>query len=644
MSQSRQLAAIMFTDIVGYTALMGNNEQKALEILNKNRDIHKLFIEQFHGRWIKEIGDGVLASFNTISDAVHAAVHIQEEINKSNDFLLRIGIHQGEVIFEYDDVFGDTVNIASRIQAFAEPGKIYISEAIHNNISNKQDINSRFVKQEILKNVKESIRIYEILNTVSFDAFPMPAPQPILRPLEKSIAVLPFVNMSNDPDQEYFSDGMAEEILNALAQVKKLKVASRTSSFSFKGKNVSVQEIGEKLKVNTVLEGSIRKQGNRLRITAQLINVMDGFHLWSEKFDRNMDDIFAIQDEIAVAITKQLKITLLEEDLELIIKSATSNTDAYELYLKGAFYVSRRGRSVLKGLECFNQAIQLDPGYALAYNGVADAYFIAAFYGAFSGKEVMNKVKSAAETAIHLDDSYCETYCTLAQYYVGLEWNWIEARKNYLKSIERNPNYAPAHAYYGLSILNHIEGDFDKAEKQGRLAIKLEPLGAIYYADLSWILYNAGRNDEAISIAQMGIELDSNSFLCHQIAGLASLKLNLINEAIYVFENLVHISQRHQYAINCLAWALCSQGKFKDAAILLEELMSRSQSEYISYSQMGLTEAWIGNIDKAFECLEKGFNDRDPILITLKHAPHVPSLLKADSRFQHLLQRIGFSK
>src|SRR6266498_4334727 len=228
MPQSRQLAAIMFTDIVGYTALMGEDEQKAFELLRKNRQLQKPIIEKFNGTWIKEIGDGVLASFHTVTDAVLCATEIQKKCAAIDDLKLRIGIHLGDVVFENNDVFGDGVNIASRLQALAPIGGIWISESVYKNVANKKDIKTKFVREEILKNVKEAVRIYEVITGNTGTAKTTP---------EKSVAVLPFVNMSNDPEQEYFSDGMAEEILNSLSNLKDLKVARRTSSFQFKGKN-----------------------------------------------------------------------------------------------------------------------------------------------------------------------------------------------------------------------------------------------------------------------------------------------------------------------------------------------------------------------------------------------------------------------
>jgi class 3 adenylate cyclase len=260
MRQTRQLAAIMFTDIVGYTALMGNDDRKAFDILSKNRTLQKPIIEEFNGRWIKELGDGVMASFNTVADVVYAAIKIQEACNALKEYQLRIGIHLGDVLFENDDVFGDGVNIASRIQTAAKPGSIYISESVQRNISNKKDIQAKFIKEETLKNVKEPVRIYEIIMKNETNA---PTENKMKTTSQNSIAVLPFANMSSDPEQEFFSDGISEEIINMLAQVPGLKVAGRTSSFSFKGKNQDLRIIGDQLSVNYILEGSVGNQATK---------------------------------------------------------------------------------------------------------------------------------------------------------------------------------------------------------------------------------------------------------------------------------------------------------------------------------------------------------------------------------------------
>jgi adenylate cyclase len=355
MSQSRQLAAIMFTDIVGYSALMGDDENMAFELLSLNRLLQKPLIEQHNGRWIKELGDGVLATFTTVTDAVNCACSIIKGTEPIAGLHLRIGLHQAEVVFDNNDVFGDGVNIASRLMAFAPVSGICISETVRNNVTNNKNITTSFMSEEVLKHIKEPVRIYEIL--IDGGVAKTASGASIKKPPAKSIAVLPFLNMSNDPEQEYFSEGMAEEILISLSNLKDLKVAGRTSSFQFKGKNIDLREVGDKLGVSNVLEGSVRKQGNRLRVSAQLISVADGFHLWSERFDRNMDDIFAIQDEIALAITEELKIILLDQEKAVITKIPTENKAAYELYMKGRFYLAKRGIYIQKALESFKSAV-----------------------------------------------------------------------------------------------------------------------------------------------------------------------------------------------------------------------------------------------------------------------------------------------
>jgi TolB-like protein len=285
---------------------MGEDEQRAFQILKENTQLQKPIIEKYKGRWLKELGDGVMVSFTTVSDAVYAAQEIQQQCRALGEFSLRIGIHQGEIVFNGDDVFGDAVNIASRIQSVASIGSIWISDAVQKNISNKKEIQTKFIKEEKLKNVKELIRIYEVITHDAKNNI-QSTQETSEKSSDKSIAVLPFVNMSNDPEQEYFCDGISEEIINALAQLSNLRVIARTSAFGFKGKNLDVREIGRMMNVNTLLEGSVRKAGNQLRITTQLINVADGSHLWSNRYDRVLEDVFAIQENIAEHVATALK-------------------------------------------------------------------------------------------------------------------------------------------------------------------------------------------------------------------------------------------------------------------------------------------------------------------------------------------------
>ncbi|MDZ4808621.1 MAG: adenylate/guanylate cyclase domain-containing protein, partial [Bacteroidota bacterium] len=479
MSQTRQLAAIMFTDIVGYTMLMGNDEQKAFELLNKNRQIQKPIIEQYNGRWIKELGDGVMASFNTVSDAVNAAIKIQEACNAANEFKLRIGIHLGEVVFENDDVFGDGVNIASRIQALAPPGGIWISESVHNNVSNKNDIDTEFVKVEQLKNVKEPVRIYQVKvegveapepvhtsteiktqkyrNPVLFfigavlvlasgffiyNGFQKTTkeniPSKVEEEIDKSIAVLPFVDMSAGKDQEYFSDGLSEELLNLLAKIPELKVIGRTSSFSFKGKNEDLRSIAEKLGVAHLLEGSVRKDGNKIRVTAQLIKAADGSHLWSETYDRDLKGIFKLQDEIAQAVVKQLKLKLLK--VPSGTSTASENIEVYNLILQGNYFYDKLDKdNVAKAVDFYNQAIAIDSTDALVWAKLAHAISRQAWQNYIDQNTGYEKARQAALKAISLDSNEVIGQKELAAVKLFHDFDWKGAEEAYQTALSLEP-------------------------------------------------------------------------------------------------------------------------------------------------------------------------------------------------------------
>ena len=293
--EDRRHIAVMFTDIVGYTALMGSDEDKAFDMLKRNHTIHAMLIKKHNGKLVKEIGDGTLASFPLASEAVRCAMEIQKEC-KEQDIPLKIGIHEGEMVFAGSDILGDSVNIASRLQEDAQKGCINISGSVYRDIKNKAGINTKFIEEKSFKNVDEPVKIYKVISEDYEKEDKTETTK--TKDSQSSIAVLPFVNMSNDPDQEYFCDGMTEEIINALSHVGSIKVIARTSAFMFKGKHKDIREIGKKLDVETLLEGSVRKAGNRLRITTQLVKVSDGSHIWSDAYNRELEDIFDLQDQI----------------------------------------------------------------------------------------------------------------------------------------------------------------------------------------------------------------------------------------------------------------------------------------------------------------------------------------------------------
>ncbi|MDQ4140559.1 MAG: tetratricopeptide repeat protein, partial [Bacteroidota bacterium] len=528
-------------------------------------------------------------------------------------------------------------------------GSVLLSDKVNDELLNHPDLQTISMGTYQFKNVLRPVEVFAL----NHEGLVVPEPYSLTGKIvakkepsgtkarkipDKSIAVLPLANLSNDPEQKYFSDGVAEEILTALSNLPDLKVAGRTSSFQF-NKDSDLREVGQKLGVSKVLEGSVRKQGNRLRVTVQLVNAEDGFDIWSEKYDRNMDDIFAIQDEIALAVTEKMKVTLQEIDRNRLTRIYTPNTDAYELYLKGRFFINRRGAYILSGIRYFEQALDLDPDFALAHAGFADANLMAAFYGILPPLPAMQKAKQAADYAIQLDPTLCEPYCSLAYYYNACEWNWDMAEKYYLQAITLNPQYVQAHNWYGINLLAWVKGDYAEAEKHGAMCIQLEPLSAICYGTYASILLAAGKFKQALTIAQTGKELDPESFLCLLYEGWANIFLGLYEEAIRILEILLLVTNKHHFALSALIIAYCKTNNQERAWALFEEIKGKCQLD-IGCTGTGIAAAHLQDLDTAMAYLEKGFSMRDPLILTLKYEHWVPENLRSDFRFQKLLDRI----
>ena len=635
MSQSRQLAAIMFTDIVGYTALMGKDEHKAFALLNKNRQLQKSFIEAFSGRWIKEIGDGVMASFTTVSDAVHAAIKIQETCKAANDFQLRIGIHQGEVVFENDDVFGDSVNIAARVQAASPPGCIFISETVHHNISNKSEIKSRFVKEEKLKNVSQPVRMYQVLfagsEIIEVEKLAVPT-------IEKSIAVLPFVNMSNDADQEYFSDGISEEIINVLAQVPGIKVIGRTSSFAFKGKNIDLKVIGQQLNVTHLLEGSVRKSGNKLRVTAQLISVTDGFHLYSEKFDRELEDVFAIQDEIALSILEAIKIKLLGAQKESLVRRYTDNVEAYELYLKGRFHYNRFTPDDLKkGVSYFEKAINLQPDYAIAYAGISSCYINMWAFNFLLPDQSIPPMLAAAQNALHYDDQIADSYYAMGRVKLHYDWKYNEAVTNFEKAISLNPNSADCHIQLGFCAA--FKNDYKKAMEHAVIAESLDPYSLMNLWYVGVVIWMIGDFEKFLAKAKRLIDLEPHFFGGHMWAGLANILLGNHKQGIYHMELTVQLNPGIM-GLWVLGQSYGMGGDKLKAREVLEKMITYEGIEFHK-GYVGQVYASIGELDEAFSYFDKATDQKENDMLFIRWHLRDFKLLKEDPRTEKLLKRIG---
>jgi len=455
---------------------------------------------------------------------------------------------------------------------------------------------------------------------------------------EDSIAVLPFANP--DPETEYFSDGITEEIGNALARIPGLKVAARTSSFAFRGKAVDLAEVGTKLKVATVLEGSVRKAGSRLRVTVQLINVADGYQLWSERYDREMTDVFALQDEIGKAIADRLQVTFLATSGGPLVTPATANLDAYHLYLKGRYFWAQRGLGLKHAVDCFNQALALDPNYALAHAGLADAYTLLAEYGMVPPNVILPQVRAAIERALALAPQLAEAHCALGELKLVFDWDWPQAARSLRRAIELNPHYVAAR--YRLALyLSLVEGLFEEALDQARRAVELDPLAPLPVAQLGVVLLAAGRHEEAIVALRRSVELAPGMFVPHLHLGVIYNHLGQIEQALASLEVAAAVSGRHPSALTALAACFRSLGKTADVLAIYEELAARGRREYVSASSLALAAAAAGRVDEAFQLLDRGCVDRDSILIYAKRHPAFGPL-QDDPRMPQLLRRIGF--
>ncbi|MFQ5799646.1 MAG: protein kinase, partial [Bacteroidota bacterium] len=459
-----------------------------------------------------------------------------------------------------------------------------------------------------------------------------------------SIAVLPFTNMSADKEQEYFCDGMAEEIINALTRVEGLRVVARTSAFAFKGKSEDIREIGRKLDVRTLLEGSVRKAGNRLRITAQLINVADGYHLWSERYDRQMEDVFAIQDDISQAVVNTLRIKLVGERETAFVKRPTENLEAYNLFLKGRFFWSKRTEEGLKkGIQYFQQAIQKDPGFAFAYAGLADSYSLLCSYHILSPNEAIPKARVAATKAMELDNTLAEAYEALAHVRILHDWNWLDAEREFRRAIELNPAYATAHQRYSLYLA--VMGQMDAAIAEIGRAQELDPLSLIINTDVGLVFYTAGQYDRAIEQCRQALEIDPSFSVAHFALGLTYEQRGMYEQAIAELQKAITLSGDLTVVKAALGHVYAASGNSGEAKKVLDDLHEVSKRRYVSPYSIAVIYAGLGENDRAVEWLQKSYEERSVWLIHL-HLKVDPRLqmLHQDPRFLALLKKMGLEK
>ncbi|MFL5403461.1 MAG: protein kinase domain-containing protein [Gemmatimonadales bacterium] len=469
------------------------------------------------------------------------------------------------------------------------------------------------------------------------------APAPLAAPVSggpgrHGIAVLPFVNASADPDNEYFSDGMTDELITALTKVEGLHVASRTSVFALKNAREDLRTLGAKLNVSTVLEGSVRKSGNRLRITVQLSNAVDGRTLWSERYDRELADVFTVQDEIAQTIVRTLRTTLLGPIGDLTAVRYTENVRAYSLYLKGRFWWNRRTQAdIAQGVRYFEQAIAEDPGYALAYSGLADSYALELDYRGVPVFEGMERAKVQARKAIELDESLAEAHTSLGWVTFIYDWDWPAAEREFSRAIRLNPQYSTARQWYAWLLI--AMGRFDEAMAEGRAAIELDPASVSIRRSLGWLQYYARQYDPALDTLRRALTMDPMAEETHRLLGLVYLQQGMFDEAAASFKEAMASTHHDVMAFAGLGHVAARRGREAEARAILSQLHERAKHQYVTPVAFTGLYVSLGDLDPAFEWLERAYRERRGWLAYLNIEPLLEGL-RPDPRFQRLVERM----
>jgi adenylate cyclase len=546
---NRKLAAILAADVVGYSRMMAADEAGTLTALKRHREtVFDPAVAAHHGRVVKLIGDGTIVEFASVIDAVNCALSVQRPAEQAPDqrasqaaIVLRIGINLGDVIMEGDDLYGDGVNIAARLEPLAEPGGICISSIVNESIGNRIDVRFQDGGDITVKNIDRPIRVWRWHPSITAVPSPSIAPNPGPNGTRQSIAVLPFTNMSGDPEQEYFSDGISEDIITDLSKIAGLTVIARNSSFTYKGRSVDVREIGRELGVRSVLEGSIRRAGQRVRITAQLIDATSGSHLWAERYDRDLTDIFAVQDEVTTQIVGALKVTLSPAEKARLVEKEPSNIAAYDCVLRGREIMlgkDKNRETFVEAVTYFKKALELDANYSQAYASLGFAHMF----------DYQNRWSDDPDRSLKLAREYSQ------------------------KAIDNDPNEPMAHGAAALTAI--FERDFDRAQAEVDRTLALNPSSALAHNLLGTIRSYSGRPLEAIPAIEQAMRLDPAfrpQFL--HFLGIAYLLAGKYETAAAMLRQRILLVPNTDFSRAVLAATLGHLGEIEEARRIWAELM-----------------------------------------------------------------------
>ena len=631
----------MFTDMVGFMALAQENESLAIELLEHQRRCVRSVFPRFNGKEIKTLGDGFLIEFLSALEAVQCAVALQKKIAANNNgrearkrYRLRIGIHLGEVVWRNGDVYGNGVNLAARMEPLAHSGGICFTQQVYDQVRGLISENIEFVPKIEVKNDSQRRDVYRI----SFGYADETGVAPALHSRGKSVAVLPFVSLSPGRENEFLSDGITEDLITALSQINELRVPASTSVFAFKGKTDDIRQIGGQLAVSTVLEGSVRRDGNQLRVTAKLINVADGFNLWSERYDREIEDLFRIQDEITRSIVHALRIRLAPNASASLVKVSTENTEAYELYVRGRHFWNQRGEGLKRSLHYFELALIEDPNYALAYAGLAEAHLLLAYYGYSAATTALPLARKAALQGLALNPNLGEAHCALGFASFVQDWDWPAAAKSFRSAIKLKPGNITAYYWFSSCLLAMDRGP--EALEADKEALDKDPLSVLANANLAWTLVGLRECTKALKQLKRTLSLDRKFVVAHRLIGQACCQLGRHDEAIASFTRAVELSKRNPSLLAWLAYAFGQAGQRDDAKKIIDEMSARSANEFVRPFLFGLAYTGLGKLGHACEWLQKAFDGRDPWMPWL-HADPALDPLRAEPAFAALLRSIA---
>lgn len=625
----------MFTDLVGYTALTQRNEALAMQLLEEHRRLVRPFFPKHNGREIKTIGDAFLVEFASALEATRCAFDIQQELHELNSarlpertVLVRIGVHLGDVIHSQNDVYGDAVNIASRIEPLASPGGICVSEQVYAQIKNKFEFPLSTLGERNLKNVSEPVEVYRVI-------LPWEKKSESESSLEKSrIAVLPFTNMSPDPGDEYFADGMTEELITSLSRVRQLTVIARTSVMKYKGSQKSALDVGKELNVGSLIEGSVRKAGNRVRIAAQLIDTTTEGHLWAENYDKNLDDIFAVQSEIAEKVAQELRTKLLDSEKKNLEKKPTGNIEAYTYFLQGReLYREETGTSLRRAISLFEKAIDLDPSFARAYVGVADCHLALAESGQDSYGSSLSNAKAPLDRALNLDPNLPEAHASLA----GLLFDTDDmpgSEAETRRALELNPSLPDP--YRSLFELAALKGDQEEMVRQVETAYRLDPIRPNFIWLLGEAYLYTGREQEALEHWKKTEQLASaQTYSGMTEYYIAKGDLEKAREFHAKAEKLEPTRPRYIW----LGGVIAALEGDRERALLVVKKIEDAKMGPIGLNYIGYVYHALGDFDSFFEYMNRVLETHALIPLVLMYSP-ILAKARADPRYRELMEKL----